>query len=1552
MPGVRVAVRSSLRDSRYGLILIAVVALGLRLYGLNWDEGHLFHPDERHILMVTQRLADKLAASQPISPGQLLQADSPLNPQSFAYGSLPFYLLLGVSSFLRWLDAAAPGLDLPAQLRSFGGMGLVGRSLSALFDVGTVLITYALGRRLYGQWVGLLGASFVATTVLHVQLSHFYASDTILTFFVVAALLCLVRFVQEGASRWMLLAAIAVGLALASKISAAPVLVAVGVAALLWGPAAGKVGTPEWRPNWLPRLHGSAKMAAKALAVALATFVIFEPYALIDLRTFVQHVGEQGAMARGLADLPYTRQYADRTPYLYFLQNLTLFGFGLPLGLAALGGWLYVLVRLFRAPRLGDLLLLSWVVPYFAITGGFHAKFLRYLLPITPLLCLFAAEALVRLWRWANRPAAKTAADAAAGGHSAQVERVGPGDDAEQLSPSILGWRRPSWLRPAAMSLLAVVVGLTALYALAYVRMYAEPHPAVAASRWIYQHVPPGSGIATEHWEEGLPVPLEAQGRSLSAGSQGYRMATLNLYEDDNEAKLSHIVQRLQAADYVVFFSNRLYGTIPRLPQRYPMTTEYYRLLFGEKLGYQLVAAFTSYPNLAGVTLVDDTLADPGLPTPALLARQQLSPVVLNLGRADESFSVYDHPKVLVFQRTQRLSESEMRSLLRPALIRPRLHDAESSPPEFRSLLLSPAQSAANAAGGTFRELFNRDDFANRWPVLVWALMAQALGLAAMPLAFGVLRGLADRGYLLAKTLGVLVLGWLAWMLVAVGPLPNGRVPVYLALAILVAAGLVGLALQRGQIAAFIRLRWRLLLASEAVFWGAFLLFLAIRLANPDLWHPARGGEKPMDLAYLMAAIKTTTFPPYDPWFAGGYLNYYYYGQVLVATLVKLSGVVPTTAYNLVVPLLFALTVAGGFSVAYNLIGEEMGRSRALAGALAAAVFLGVLGNLGGGGQLALQLASLGDLAYRGPVPGLAEVARFFGGIALAFLGRPLHIPTDWYWPSTRVIPGTINEFPFFTFLYADLHAHMIALPLTLLALGLAVSAVKSGLEGWHPTVSTRSGGTYGAAALSAVDSGGTSPGHKGRALARGIGRLIVDLVVLGLVIGALMPTNSWDYPTYLGIVGLALVIPWHLSRQRRADVLGALALRFAAIGGLSYVLYLPFHHHFQSFYFGVKPALDKSPIGGYLLIHGFFLAALLSFVVMDFFSRFGRNGTLRCIGLTLRRWERLPRLLSLRRRLMRQDDEAGAVGLIVAASALAIAVVLALLGMELVGLLLVCLVLVGGLALLRDRPAEESFLLTLFAVGLALGIATELVAIDGDVGRMNTVFKFYLQVWVLWSIGAAVALARSWQWLTGGRRHGLKQLWLGFLALLLLFSTAYPLVGTAARVRDRFDTSIPPTLDGTAYMRNAVYVDQNREIHLRSDLEAIRWLQDNVVGSPVILEGHAPLYRWGSRVSIYTGLPTVIGWDWHQKQQRWGYQEQIDQRVHDVRAMYSDPSIPRTLALLDSYRVAYVYVGELERAYYPAASLAKFDQMIGEHLELVYDRGGVRIYRVLGQDA
>jgi len=268
---------------------------------------------------------------------------------------------------------------------------------------------------------------------------------------------------------------------------------------------------------------------------------------------------------------------------------------------------------------------------------------------------------------------------------------------------------------------------------------------------------------------------------------------------------------------------------------------------------------------------------------------------------------------------------------------------------------------------------------------------------------------------------------------------------------------------------------------------------------------------------------------------------------------------------------------------------------------------------------------------------------------------------------------------------------------------------------------------------------------------------------------------------------------------------------------------------------------------------------------------------------------------------------------------------------------------------------APAMFLSAIVLTGLGLSVAVELIAIANDIGRMNTVFKFGFQAWVLWGIGAAVSatmLAAEWRRRWAGKAGQPLRLaaaaWAaGFLALAAASAT-YPFLATRARWKDRFTPSDGFTLDGQAYMRSARHQERGIQFALAPDLDAIHWLERAIAGTPVIAEGRAPEYTWGSRVSTNTGLPTILGWNWHERQQRAALPAVVvARRAADVDAIYTDLDASRVAATLARYRVEYVYVGDLERIYYPEAGLAKFADH-PDRWQRVYQQGGVTIYRVI----
>ena len=341
-----------------------------------------------------------------------------------------------------------------------------------------------------------------------------------------------------------------------------------------------------------------------------------------------------------------------------------------------------------------DALLLSWVAPYFFITGAFEVKFLRYLLPIAPVLLLLGSRMLFDGW-----------------------ERV-----------SELGVRVRRVLVPIGIAVGAAAACVTVFYALAYMSVYSSGHPGVRGAEWIRENVPQNSVILKEHWEEGLP------------GLHGYRILELPMYNDDRPHKVNQISDLLARADVLTLYSNRLYGTVPRLEDRYPVSREYYRLLFEGQLGYELEAHFTSYPSLLGVALVDDTFRRPRLPVPAGIQTGGVHAVEIQLGYADESFSVYDHPKVLIFRNVSRLGADTISDrILKGAGGFPGNRPAPSPierPSEGRQLMLTADQVEAQRAGGTWSDIVDSDGWPSRMPVAAWLIVVQGVGGSGLPTRF------------------------------------------------------------------------------------------------------------------------------------------------------------------------------------------------------------------------------------------------------------------------------------------------------------------------------------------------------------------------------------------------------------------------------------------------------------------------------------------------------------------------------------------------------------------------------------------------------------------------------------------------------------------------------------------------------------------------------------------------------------------------------------------------------------------------------------------------
>ena len=1437
-------ISSARRIVTWRVLLIAVLALavGLRFYGLSWDDGFSYtpHPDERAIL-------DRVIGVSPPGLGEiglLLDADlSPWNPRWFNYGSFPLYVL----KVVQIVGSPFLGDDV-------NDIRVLGRAVSGLADIATILVVYGIASLAFDRRTGLLAALLTALAVIHIQLSHFFAVDTLQAMFAIAALYFMIRVAREGRMRDSLLAGALVGLGLATKASQLPIVAPFVIAHLMFAFGFnGKEATDRFSPSdWKPqsgdcrRRRGCGHRAdARATLRAAGLGHVLQPCE--------RAIGDDTGHTR----LPVHAAVCGHDTVLVSHTAACGLGYGLPLGIAAWAGLLYISLRgmpwklgiaylavgwalpaavvlvshsaiaVMAAAGISllallatlpvrskhtqlEVLLLCWVVPYFLVTGAFHVKFMRYMLPIAPLLTLFGARLLWALW------------DGAASHRKT--------------------------LRPLAGVLIALVLASTAFYALAYVNgVYGSVHTGVRASEWLNRVAPYGAFVLKEHWEESLP--------NLRSD---FEFFDLPMYEDDRAGKTALIADMLSDADYLVFFSNRLYGTISRLPERYPITTEYYHLLFSERLGYTLANVQTSYPALFGVSLVDDTLGRPGLPTlPSFLAREP-APLALNLGYADESFSVYDHPKVLIFQNTGRLDAGEIQRLMEGgASTKSDLSSVDG--PEL-GLVYSPEDLAIQQGGGTWTDIIRPGSWTNRMPVFAWLGALELIALVTMPLTFVVFWSFGDRGYLLGKALGILLVGLVVWLLASLQWMAFSRASIALAIALMAIVSLGILVFRWKEIVDFVRRRWSTLLIAELIFIAAFLAFVLVRMANPDLWHPYRGGEKPMDFAYLNAVLRSTIMPPYDPWFGGGYLNYYYWGQFLTAMLIRMTGIVPTTAFNLAVPTFFALTAGGVYSIVYNLV-RSAGRNLDDS--------IGILGTAPRWSPVLVGLVGVAFVTILGNLDGAIQVGY---GVKNVIADQPFG-EFD-FWRSSRMMPPDppgheITEFPFFTFLFADLHAHMMAIPFTVLVVGLSLAVVLAAANRKKSTsrLAGRAAHVRGILRSKLMDVG------------------VLRLAILGIAVGSLAPLNTWDLPTYLIVAAAAILFAEFITHGGLGlIVLLRAGVKMAFMAAVGFAAFLPYHLAGETFYNSVQSTTNSTTLWQFLAISGLFVFIIGTFAVDELAGGARRQG-----AALWRRFGRLQAIL---------DGEEGEpvsipwlIVLIVSALLLGLALTAAFTGVvgstvPLVFALVMMLAVVGMSILLRDRPdsAQLGFVLMLALVSLCLVIGLDFLRVEGDIDRLNSIFKFYLQVWVMLGIASAYLLwrlfrtQRSFLPRIGSIRRG----WKVSLAVLVLSAAIYPVLGTQDRLRDRFAGYVTPlTLNGVAFMEGTAYREHSGDvIDLASDYEGIRWMQMNVEGSPIVLEGVTPSYRWGGRVAMYTGLPSVIGWQWHQEQQRWGYAYEVGRRI------------------------------------------------------------------------
>ena len=529
---------------------------------------------------------------------------------------------------------------------------------------------------------------------------------------------------------------------------------------------------------------------------------------------------------------------------------------------------------------------------------------------------------------------------------------------------------------------------------------------------------------------------------------------------------------------------------------------------------------------------------------------------------------------------------------------------------------------------------------------------------------------------------------------------------------------------------------------------------------------------------------------------------------------------------------------------------------------------------------------------------GLAQLGAVISAGIQVILGQA-QLPggaSRWFFDASRPIlssgPSTpIVEFPYFTYLYGDMHPHMLSTPILFLALAWIVALF-------------------------------LGTGEKKSWIEK-----ILIWISGGLVFGVFRAVHTWDYPTLFSLALAAFAwIAWRKYRRISAQAVGEIILQSVLLVALSALAYMPFTQWFATGYSTVELWTEaRTPLIDYFTVNGLFLFILISFLIYESAGRIKRG---------FLAWREAPLAwLANNRRLY--------IGLGIAIVVVCGINLLWFFDLQVFVFVLPLLLWIGLIFLKKGQPFLKKIVLALFAIGLCLSLLVEVVVLKGDDHRSNTVFYFYYQIWSMFSLAAGiliVILIREWRsWISGFR-----WVWSGALGVLLILALLFPLTGTAAKINTRWpDIPNPPhSLDGMDYMLGesqaaasissqnpgAIYHDDDKTIDLKVDYQGIHFFQEHVSGTPVIVEAQTPEYRWGSRYSIYTGLPAVAGWSWHVRQHLDLMDGAIvEKRIDEVTQFYNTSDTAEAKHFLTKYHVNYVIIGPLEKAYYDPAGIDKF---------------------------
>ncbi len=717
--------------------------------------------------------------------------------------------------------------------------------------------------------------------------------------------------------------------------------------------------------------------------------------------------------------------------------------------------------------------------------------------------------------------------------------------------------------------------------------------------------------------------------------------------------------------------------------------------------------------------------------------------------------------------------------------------------------------------------------------LIIWLIVIQSLSFAVLPFTAWIAPNAPDKGYSLSKVTGFFLFASTCWVLTVCGLITESEFVIKVVYVAILALGWWGYRkfLSVSELRALLKkYAWSV----EGIFLGLTFFYLGIRFFNPEIFW----GEKPMDLTFLGFFVRNHELPPQDPWAAGSPMTYYYVGIYYVAAVLKLTGIPVPIGYNI------AISMVAGW-IAVSLYG----------------LFLLVTGRVWFAVAASVLLLFAND----------PELLR------LVFVERKI-VDFNTFWAATRVFvtPGFF-EYTSWSLLFADLHAHVIAIPFTIVVTTLATLLFLGTGE---------------------------------RFTARGA----VLRILLGAMHGSLFGINTWDFITFGGVVGLLILFArvkpfWEAPKNEDgSDNIGEVAL----VTVFTRVIALAWDALLIGASAGLMAWLYQRGVS-FKQVAGWGWVYDREFNKTHMFVRtlgYWMIPTVVCLAV-----------LGVRKiRVLRERAVLGFVASIAVAGLAALPYLASLaqgIHRQPIGLMAYCALVVGAayFVLWSCKETPERRVSALFVVMPAfLMMIVELFFL---IDRMNTIFKGYMAVWILSGISTMLLIYFVGQqvWQVSGKKA--RYTFVGLLA----FFVSLQIVGAVLNIYATVTLQRVPvrfyTLNGTAFLPE---MPQARE-----DAQVVNWLNKNVSGMATILEAHGDAYREFTRISMNTGLPTILGWEHHIKQR--GLTERaLIERKRAIRAIYSSDDLAMTKDLLVKYNIDYIVVGQLERSnnrpFYPE----KFD--------------------------